>query len=533
MSDAPVLEVDLADLGPRTRLATGGQGTVFALAEEPGLVYKEYATRFVDDVDVATLNRFVRLAAGAGEDTGAAGAGEDTGALLGLAAWPTAIVRKEGVVRGFLMPRVPDHFTVELALPSGPSTVLAQVQYLLNSDDYLRDRGLLIDNRMRLEILRDIGEALALLHRLGICVGDFSPNNLLFSLTARPRCYFLDCDAMRLDGDSVLEQAETPEWHMPAPEELGTPASDAYKFGLLAVRLFAGDQQVRDPAAARRRLDPGLRRLAARSLGADPALRPYPGQWLEPLDRTIARTPPEPPPEPVPSRPIAAPRRVVPQPVRVPLPVKRPRWPIYAGAAAALIPVLIGVFNNDDTETTSSRIPPGFSLPAGEDPFRLRQQPGLPTPDPGSILSSAYPGLFPTPRTSGLLNSALLPLICIPSEIEVGSGLNRQSARVKAAVTAVEEVMCPLNNLRSDDVLPTGSKTQRARATELEDNGPYKLVRIIGVRGGSGGQTQVNVVFEPALVDSPTCLRSRLSVAREGEGYVLASLTDPVAYSCP
>ncbi|MEU4216513.1 hypothetical protein AB0F10_14220, partial [Actinoplanes sp. NPDC026623] len=276
MSDPPVPEVSLADLGPRTRIGSGGQGTVFALAEEPGLVYKEYATRFVDDLDVVALTRFIRLAAPGGPDADA---------LLGLAAWPTAIVRKDGVVRGFLMPRVPERFTVRISLPAGPATVLAQLQYLLNDEAYLRSRGLAVDDRLRLELLHDTGEALTLLHRLGVCVGDLSPNNLLFSAAGRPRCYFLDCDAMRLDGDSVLAQAETPEWQLPGrdgtAEELATRAADAYKFGLLAVRLFAGDQQVRDVRAAGRRLRGGLRGLAERSLDADPARRPAPGQWLD------------------------------------------------------------------------------------------------------------------------------------------------------------------------------------------------------------------------------------------------------------
>ena len=86
MADPPVPQVSLSDLGPMTRIDSGGQGTVFALAEDPSVVYKEYAPRFVDDVDVTTLGRFARLAAG--DDS------PDAAALLRLAAWPTAIVRK-------------------------------------------------------------------------------------------------------------------------------------------------------------------------------------------------------------------------------------------------------------------------------------------------------------------------------------------------------------------------------------------------------------------------------------------------------
>ena len=83
---------------------------------------------------------------------------------------------------------------------------------------------------------------------MGIAVGDVSPKNLLFTLAPRPECFLIDSDAMRLRGASVLPQAETPDWQVPPGEERGTAASDVYKLGLLAVRLFARDQTTADPA---------------------------------------------------------------------------------------------------------------------------------------------------------------------------------------------------------------------------------------------------------------------------------------------
>src|SRR5688572_18468368 len=138
-------EVDLARLGPRTRIGVGGQGSVHALERLPDLVYKEYAPRLVDDVDVATLTRFTELAAECTRAAGEVRQAQTDGrrvevdpdlmaraSLLGLAAWPVSVVRKDGVVRGFLMPRVPARYRVRLRLPSGSSTVLAQTQFLLN-----------------------------------------------------------------------------------------------------------------------------------------------------------------------------------------------------------------------------------------------------------------------------------------------------------------------------------------------------------------------------------------------------------------
>lgn len=520
MADPPVPQVSLTDLGPMSRIGSGGQGTVFALDEDPRLVYKEYAPRFVDDVDVATLGRFARLAAG--------DAGPDAEALLRLAAWPTAIVRKGGVVRGFLMPRVPEQYTVRLRLPAGPATVLAQVQFLLNSDDYLRARGLALDERLRLELLRDTGEALAIFHRLGVCVGDFSPNNLLFSLTERPRCYFIDCDAMRLDGDSVLAQAETPEWQVPdrEGEELATPATDAYKFGLLAVRLFAGDQQVRDPGAAGSRLRGEMRRLAGRSLSADPEQRPPPERWIRVLDTAIARAPasvpapPEPSPQPEPVR-VAAPQAATPAVVFPPPPrpaANRAGWWGLAPVLAILIGVFFGLIDGDDEPTTPVRGLPANVAPYTYDPLRIPSW----NPYPLRTLLPSYPRLV---QPSFRLN-----VLCLQTDVEFGTGIDPKGTRARQATEPVENFACDLSRAAEERDF-SGDATQRGRFAKLVDGGPYKTATIVGLRAGPNGETQVNVLFQPFAAGAD-CWRSRLSLAKTGDGYEVSALTAPAAVSC-
>lgn len=524
MADPPVPEVSVSDLGPMTRIGSGGQGTVYALTEDPGLVYKEYAPRFVDDVDVATLARFARLAT----------AGPDAESLLRLAAWPTAIVRKGGVVRGFLMPRVPEQYMVRLRLPAGPATVLAQVQFLLNGDDYLRSCGLALDERLRLEFLRDTGEALATFHRLGICVGDLSPNNLLFSLTERPRCYFLDCDAMRLDGDSVLAQAETPEWDVPGGEgeELATPATDAYKFGLLAVRLFAGHQQVRDPAAAGKRLRGEVRGLAARSLSADPGERPPPERWLGVLDTAIARAPAETPPtlDPEPVR-VAAPQRAAPA-VVFPPPVPQRQagnswWWALVPALSILLGVIFGLADGDDGPTsTPVGGRPAAVVPFTYDPVIIPTYdiPRLPT------LLPSYPWLRdPTPRIS---------VLCLATDVQFGAGIDPKGARARQAAEPVQDFACSLSRKDQESGFAgrggsAPDATQRGRFAKLAGDGPYRTARIVGLRAGPSGETQVNVVFQPfgagVVAD---CWRSRLSLGKTGDGYGVSALTAPAAVSC-
>ncbi|MGK5683270.1 hypothetical protein [Actinoplanes sp. URMC 104] len=258
------------DLGELTLLGSGGQGAVYAVAGRP-VAYKEFAAPLRDSVDVAALLALVRLR----EELPAA----TTRLLDERAAWPTAVVERDGVVTGFLMPRAPEAFHTPITLPSGRSRLLAQVQLLLNDERYLAARGLAVDDRFRLELLHDVAATLDGFHRLGIVAGDLSPVNLLFTRERRPRCFFLDCDAMRLRGASVLGQAETADWQAPAgDEQVATPATDSYKFALLCVRLFAGHQSSRDPAAVER-AGPVLRRLVQRGLSPDPRVRPTMGQW--------------------------------------------------------------------------------------------------------------------------------------------------------------------------------------------------------------------------------------------------------------
>jgi hypothetical protein len=557
--DVPLTEVDLAALGPRTRIGTGGQGTVHALERHPGLVYKEYAPHLVDDVDVTTLVRFTRLAADADET--------DRSLLLALAAWPVSVVRKDGVVRGFLMPRVPEPYRMRLSLPRGPVTVLAQVQYLLNDDDYLAARDLAVTDRLRLELLRDTAEALDLFHRLDIAVGDLSPNNLLFSQVTRPRCYFIDCDTMRLAGDCVLTPAETPEWQVPGPgddagpaEELATPATDAYKLGLLAVRLFAGDQQARDPAAVRY-LPRQVRDLAERSLVAEPDERVQPAGWLAGLDTALARLTPAGAvrgrPEPRPwtrratrtTRPAAPGAEPRPAPPPAPPPGPRPaptgpgrRWRTrlpgwtarigrgwwVAGAIWAVAVVCVGLLQDGPSEPIT---PPALpALPTGFDGLPPRGQ-----PLPGVSGQPVLPPGFPLPLDS-LLPQLPTPSLCLLLRPETSSGRGLSRAERREADAAIGDFLCGLSRNDAEQAFAgtgTPSATQRSRLATVGRRGTLGPVTVVDVDTGSAGRRRVTAVFQvaPGAGGRPACWRSRLTVVRSGDG--ISSMTAPVRVRCP
>jgi hypothetical protein len=272
------------ELGELTELGTGGQGTVYATARRLGdgpAAYKEFAPPARAALNVPALQAMIRLRAELPAPV--------AGRLDEATAWPVAVVQRDGRVTGFLMRQAPAAFHTEITVPRGRVRLLAQVQLLLNGERYLSARGLDVDDRFRRELLHDVAQTIELLHGLGVVVGDLSPNNLLFSSGPRPRCFFLDCDAMRLGGDSVLEQAETADWEAPAGDrQIATPATDSYKFALLCARLFAGDQTVRLAPPAQR-AGPALRRLVVQGLSADPAQRPEMAQWRRALAGTRPR----------------------------------------------------------------------------------------------------------------------------------------------------------------------------------------------------------------------------------------------------
>jgi hypothetical protein len=281
--------VEEGELARGALLGRGGQGRVYAL---PGhrvdrrwpAVYKEYLPELLPALDGEVLAAMVELSGGLRRSAMW---------LYGRAAWPAALVRRDGRACGFVMRAVPEEFRFSTAgrgrgLGRAAEARLATLEFLLNEDSYADEIGLSVGDQDRLLLLSDLAATLQRLHTLGLAVGDLSPRNILFAIDPRPRCFFIDCDAMRLRGLSVLPQVETPDWQTPPGEEKGTPAGDVYKFGLLAVRLLARDQTAADPAA----LAPAgrtLQALAVRSLMADPAARPTPREWRENLWAAVSR----------------------------------------------------------------------------------------------------------------------------------------------------------------------------------------------------------------------------------------------------
>jgi eukaryotic-like serine/threonine-protein kinase len=334
--------------------------------------------------------------------------------LVSLAAWPCAIVEDGGSSTGFVMPAIPQEFFIELATVKGVSNSTAEFQHLLNHSSVLAARGITLDDAQRYSLLREVASGLAFLHKHGVCVGDVSPKNLLFSLAPHEAVYFIDCDAMRIDGVSALQQVETPGWGVPAGEELATIYSDTYKLGLLALRLLAGDHDTTNPGHLPSTTPSLLRQIITDTVSNEQHRRPLPEAWSYVLGHAIeeaqhrkktaapAVAPLAAPETPVvrsrpsgdsapPVRPSAPPPP--PPPASTP-PASRPASSNTAGWAAALFVAvlvvvgLIGVLANHNTGTPSSA-PQTSTIEPSSDPGQSSTLPPTPKPAATALPSPA------------------------------------------------------------------------------------------------------------------------------------------------
>lgn len=355
-------------LGALSKVGQGGQGVVYRAPNAKttfaaSMVYKEYKPQVLAEIDFGTLATMPALV----EGSLTYGQAER---LIEIAAWPCRIVETAGVPTGFVMPAIPDQFVIELITVKGASPTTAEFQHLLNHPSMLAARGIDLDDVQRCTLLREAAAGLAVLHGHGVCVGDVSPKNLLFSLTPREAVYFIDCDAMRIDGVSALPQVETPGWEVPPGEELATIHSDAYKLGLLALRLLVGDQDTKDPDQIPATTPALLRQIITDALTKPPERRPLPEAWnyvlghaIEECQHHLLATPTAPvrdmaPPPPVPTVRARPPvRGVIAPPAQppalgwpphqsIPAPVVRPRRSSRAGAVGfGLIVVVLAALS--------------------------------------------------------------------------------------------------------------------------------------------------------------------------------------------
>ncbi|MEV4114620.1 hypothetical protein [Nonomuraea sp. NPDC049695] len=407
---------DRAALKLGRRLGQGGQGAVHEVLDRKingqwDVVYKEYDPDVLRQLDVAALTAMTDLIGRL--------PGWDAAWLCDKTAWPAGLVESGDAVTGFLMRSVPHRFSFDLRTLSGAERKLATVEFLLNDDAYVGQIGLRVSERDRLLLLADLADTLARLHSMDIVVGDLSPKNLLFATEASPECFLIDCDAMRLGGVEALPQVETPDWQIPAAEQKGTPQSDAYKFALLAVRVFARDQSSTDLGRLAA-VSPALADLATAALHQPPSQRPAPAQWATQLRQAAlsASTTPTvvPPPPPGPPGPSPVPP-YPPRPGQSPARSAKIGLGVAAGLIGLMLAAVAGITaaessdeggsNASSSSTSSSSTPYAAAEPSSTspEPEPSETQSEEPSEDPFDPTDLDTKGTDSTPITSG----ALLP----------------------------------------------------------------------------------------------------------------------------
>ncbi|WP_082958940.1 sensor domain-containing protein [Mycobacterium sp. E3198] len=316
--------IERQKLGVLTKIGQGGQGVVYGAPHvktkfAPSMVYKEYKAQTRAEIDFTALAAMPALV----EESLSYAQAER---LVSIAAWPCALVEEGGTPTGFVMPAIPDEFFISLATVKGVSPATAEFQHLLNHPSVLAARGIGIDEAQRYSVLREVASGLAFLHKHGVCVGDISPKNLLFSLTPREAVYFIDCDAMRINDVSALTQVETPGWAAPSGEELATIYSDTYKLGLLALRLMTGDHDTTNPEHLPATTPAMLRQIVTDTLTNAPHQRPLPEAWTYVLGYAIEQAQHR---KKLTASPVSA------APTPPPIPEVRSRPTVHSGPAAS------------------------------------------------------------------------------------------------------------------------------------------------------------------------------------------------------
>lgn len=257
-------DVSLHDLAASRKLADGGQGTVFRLAEPAGTLLKLYHPGTT--VLSAELGRLIDLPV--------------RGAPV---AWPSGRVFDGGRCVGLLMPEVPEKFATSMA---GRRRLL-ELQFLLYPRRAMWADLVLPTGAERRRLAAAYVELFRVLHASGVVMGDVSMRNLLWSLADGPSVYAIDCDGFRLAGrPPAVRAVGTAGWGDPARPGEVTVDTDRYKLALVTLRVLLGNHEVTPEDVCGKEF---LRCLLGKDLSelaryaALPGRRPAPECWLAAL----------------------------------------------------------------------------------------------------------------------------------------------------------------------------------------------------------------------------------------------------------
>ncbi|CUU66605.1 hypothetical protein ACTXKQ_09405 [Corynebacterium variabile] len=170
-----------------------------------------------------------------------------------------------------------------------------------------------MSEKQRYALLLAVCDVLRVLQGGGIVIGDLSAKNLMFAVSmagsgdVSASAHLIDCDSVSALGSVNPDSMETPGWDVPAGETRQTGETDRYKFGLLALRLLAGDLTTRDPGRLPKEVSVGVRGLVTGALTSAPTARPSYDAWWEALQQAALSADSSVPAVQPDSAPVAAP----------------------------------------------------------------------------------------------------------------------------------------------------------------------------------------------------------------------------------
>lgn len=294
------MPIEKAELGPLREISAGAYGRVFRApgyrlpGNSSALAYKEFTTEVA--AQATSARKAVEFRAR--ELSPAARALLDQRAV-----WPLELVADQGVVKGLLMPLIPDEFFFDTTDPftDEPARALRELQYLIADDTQLSAQHLPpVDETDRLALLAQLVYVFRLLHRNGWVYGDLSFMNAAYAVNP-PRIVLLDCDGAASESDPGRRQAHSIGWKPPecAARNVQDTVTDVYKLGLAVMRCLnpgvEGIATLTDPGPISGKLDAEGEQLIARAVGKDRSARPAARELYSYLRAVVAAriAPPE------------------------------------------------------------------------------------------------------------------------------------------------------------------------------------------------------------------------------------------------
>lgn len=251
-----MMAVELSTLKLGSRLGTGGQAEVFRLDNYPQSAFKRYRAQLLPKLRTDVLDGLVA------ETPNLKLEGRP---ITYWATWPTATVRQNGHVVGFMMPLIPADFSFTEGQLKG---IQSSFMYLASKPAPFWGAVTLPAVSVRVHLLALLAGVVQQLHHRNMVVGDISWANMLWTTRPEPRVMLHDCDGIRPPtGVPVSPQLDSPDWDDPlaAPGSAPDQDRDCYKLALAVQRVLGLNLTARPDPAGGHAMD-GVDRDTARTI---------------------------------------------------------------------------------------------------------------------------------------------------------------------------------------------------------------------------------------------------------------------------